>query len=306
MSTAEKRWTPQWQASLPKTGRARQETVMRKLAEVLRLRFELQLSSQQIAGSCSILRILYDKPLGILKEFLDHDDARRAAEVMSDLWMYGFRECALTGSVALEVQMISRGRTPQRRPLNDLDYIVDEFASIPSALAGGFLVHHVHPEALPGKLLLQLVDPVRVLRIDLFRAFGASMSRANTFCDPLSKLKRVLSIEDLAARYTSHTYGHLREGRAVERKHAESFLRLASLDKFGNVELETAWHDHRQCLAESFVEARKRTKDLLRLNPELLFHEKYSDTVLPCDQCHDYGPFQRDEPALIVNSLGYW
>jgi hypothetical protein len=244
--------------------------------------------------------------LGILEEFLDHDDARRAAEVMGNLWRHGFRECALTGSVALEVQIIARGRTPQRRRLNDLDYVVDEFGSIPNALAGGFLVHHVHPKAPPGKLLVQLVDPDRGLRIDLFRAFGASLSRANTLHDPLSKLKRVLSIEDLAARYTSHVYGQLREGRPVEGKHAESFLRLASFETFGNVELETAWHDHRQSLTESFFEARERAKDLLRHHPELLFHQKYSDKVLPCDRCQDYGAFQRDEPALIVNSLGYW
>jgi hypothetical protein len=241
-----------------------------------------------------------------LEEFLDRDDARRAAEVMGDLWMRGFRECALTGSVALEAQMISRGHTPQRRPLNDLDYIVDQFVSIPSALASGFLVHHVHPKAPQGKLLLQLVDPDRALRIDLFRAFGATMSRANTLQEPWSKLKRVLSMEDLAARYTLHVYGHLRDGRPVERKYAESFLRLVSFAAFENIELQTAWQDHRQGLTESFFDARERTKDLLRVGPELLFHQKYSNNVLPCDRCQDYGPFQRGEPALIVNSLGYW
>ncbi len=225
---------------------------------------------------------------------------------MGDLWMRGFRDCALTGSVALEAQLISRGRTPQRRRLNDLDYVVDEFVSIPSALASGFLVHHVHPKAPQGKLLLQLVDPDRALRIDLFRAFGATMSRANTLQQPWSKLKRVFSMEDLAARYTSHVYGHLREGRPVERKHAESFLRLVSFATFENVELQTAWQDHRQGVTESFFEARKRAKNLLRLHTELLFHQNYSDNVLPCDRCQDFGPFKRGEPALIVNSLGYW
>ena len=34
-------------------------------------------------------------------------------------------------------------------------------------------------ESPPGKLLVQLVDPARVLRIDLFRAFGASISLEN-------------------------------------------------------------------------------------------------------------------------------
>jgi hypothetical protein len=244
--------------------------------------------------------------LGILETFLEHDDARRAAEVMDDLWRHGFRECALTGSVALEVQIISRGGTPHRRRLNDLDYVVNEFGSIPGALTGGFLVHHVHPKAPPGKLLVQLVEPDRGVRIDLFRAFGTSMSRADTLQEPLPQLRRVLSMEDLAARYTSHVYGELREGRPLEGKHVESFLRLASFDTLGNVELEAAWRDHRQSLTDSFFEARERAKDLLRRHPELLFHQTYSDNVLPCDRCQDYGPFQRDEPALIVNSLGYW
>jgi len=244
--------------------------------------------------------------LGILEEFLDHDDAGRAAEVMADLRKHGFHECALTGSVALEIQMISHGLTPQRRQLNDLDYVVHEFGSIPGALAGAFLVHHVHPNAPPGKLLVQLVDPDRALRIDLFRAFGASMSRANALHDLLAPLTRVLSLEDLAARYTSYVYGHVRDGRPVEGKHAQSFLRLASLDTFRNDELETAWHDHRQGLTESFFKARESANDLLQRHPELLFQPKYSDEVLPCDRCQDFGPFQRTDPALIVNSLGYW
>ena len=92
----------------------------------------------------------------------------------------------------------------------------------------------------------------------------------------------------------------------MEGKHAESFLRLASFDTLRNVELEAAWHDHRESLTESFYEARERAKDLLRLHPELLSQEMYSANVLPCDRCEDWGPFQRDEPALIVKALGYW
>jgi hypothetical protein len=191
--------------------------------------------------------------------------------------------------------------------LSDLDYVVDEFGSIPGALAGVFLVHHVHPKAPPGKLLIQLVDPVRAVRIDLFRAFGVSMSRANNISyDPSSRLKRVLSIEDLAARHTEYVYSHLREGRPVEGKHAKSFLRLASFDGFGNVELQAAWRDHRQSLTESFFEARERAKDLLRLHVQSIFQQEYSAEVIPCERCQDYGPFQRDQPDLIVKSLGYW
>jgi hypothetical protein len=96
--------------------------------------------------------------LEILEEFLERHDALRVADVMDSLLAHGLRVCALTGSIALEAQMISSGRSPQRRRLNDLDYVVDGFSSVPDALADVFLVHHVHPQAPRGKLLLQLVD----------------------------------------------------------------------------------------------------------------------------------------------------
>jgi len=68
---------------------------------------------------------------------------------MKDLWIHAFRECVLTGRIALEGPMIST-----------------------VLLRSG-------DESPPGKLLVQLVDPARVLRIDLFRAFGASISLEN-------------------------------------------------------------------------------------------------------------------------------
>jgi len=259
---------------------------------------------RRFAGS--IRRSDYDRYLEILAKFLDRDDARRAAEVMGRLWAHGLRACALTGSLGLEAQIISNGRTPRRRRLNDLDFVVEEFDAIPSALADEFLVHHVHPEAPRGKLLLQLVDRDRALRIDLFRAFGATMSRARTLPGPLAPLRRVVSIEDLAARYTSHVYAHLLENHPVERKHAQAFLRLARFDTFKSIDRNDAWHDHRQGLNESFVEACRTAEHLLGLRPDLLFQQKYSGVVLPCDRCVNHGPFRRADPALIVDSLGYW
>jgi hypothetical protein len=83
-------------------------------------------------------------------------------------------------------------------------------------------------------------------------------------------------------------------------------MRLTSCDIPGNVALQTAWHDHRQDLTESFFEAREAAKAFLRVHPELLFSRKYSAVVVPCARCEDYGPFRRAEPAAILRSLGYW
>jgi len=44
-----------------------------------------------------------------------------AAEGVGRLWAHGFSTGARTGRLALEVQQVSNGRTPQQRRLNDLD-----------------------------------------------------------------------------------------------------------------------------------------------------------------------------------------
>jgi hypothetical protein len=241
--------------------------------------------------------------LALLAEFLDRNDARRAAEVMGRLWAHGFRACALTGGFALEVQLISNGSAPQQRRLNDLDFIVEEFASIPSALAEGYLVHHIHADAPPGKILLQLIDRDRALRIDLFRALGATLSRAET-PQGFAVLHKVVSIEDLAARTTSHVYSQLQKGRPIEVKHVQAFMRLAC---FGTLKgIEAAWQDHRQDLKESYREACEQAQHLLRSHPEFVFQEEYSSVVISCSRCRDHGPFQRAEPAMIVDALGFW
>lgn len=110
-------------------------------------------------------------------EFLSTRDARRVSLLLQKLSAYGFRGGALAGSLALEAHLLSQGRNTERRSLNDLDFVVESFGSIPGSLADGFLLHHIHPYALEGKTLLQLIDREQALRIDLFRQFGATLTR---------------------------------------------------------------------------------------------------------------------------------
>ena len=242
----------------------------------------------------------YHQPL--FAEILSADDASRAEAVVDELLMHGLR-AALTGGLANEARLRTRGRSSGPRRLNDLDFVVESFASIPETLADRFLLNHVHPLAAAGKTLLQLIDPARALRIDLFRSRGATLSRSGRLRPDTGPLD-VVALEDLAARTTSHVYGHLVAGQPIDRKHATSFLRLSGLGD-GRL-LEEAWRDHREQHSGSFVEAARDTARLLALHPELVVAEEYSAVITPCERCQDHGPFRCAPPERIVEILGYW
>jgi hypothetical protein len=149
----------------------------------------------------------------------------RVSLVVEKLAIQGLREFALTGSVAMEIHMAATGQTPRLRRLNDLDIVVESLASIPQSVADGFLFRHVHPKAIAGKTLMQLVDPDQALRIDAFRECGSTLERSRLVRFGTRVLKLV-SLEDLAAR-AARVVMDLEAGFAVSRKHAEDFLRLA-------------------------------------------------------------------------------
>ena len=214
----------------------------------------------------------------------------------------GFRG-ALTGSLATEAQLRTHGRPIDRRALNDLDFIVDSFNAIPPSLADRFLIHHIHPDAPEGKMLLQLVDKESALRVDLFRAFGATLTRAGVVDEQTGRLL-VLAVEDLVARSTAHVCGRLRQGRPIDVKYVRAFTRLAGLGE--PPRLTAAWRDHRQELPGTLEEATREANELLLRCPDLLVRETYSAVVTACDQCQDHGPFRRAAPEVIVSILGYW
>src|SRR4051812_15218578 len=160
---------------------------------------------------------------------LNHADALRADAVAEKLLAHGFRP-ALTGGLAIEAHARAHGRGSVRRPLNDLDFVVESFAGIPASVAGDFLLHHVHPSAAEGKTLVQLIDAARAVRVDLFRAFGQTLSRTKRLePDGGTCPLELVSIEDLAARTTAYVYGRLSDGRGLDPKHAIAFRRLSGL-----------------------------------------------------------------------------
>jgi hypothetical protein len=232
---------------------------------------------------------------------LGERDASRATSVAGRLIAHRFR-IALTGRLAVEAQLRASGRPPERRPLNDIDFVVDGFETIPPAVAADFLPHHVHPFARNGKTLLQLIDPDRALRIDLFGAVGATLSRSIPLggdTDPL----HVVAVEDLVARTTAHVCAALRRRRPLETKHADAFRRLSGLGR--PERLDQAWDDHRESLPMSAAEAIDEASRLLELHPELLVDLPYSPVVTACERCQSYGPFRPSDPQVIVRILGY-
>src|SRR4051794_34974705 len=107
---------------------------------------------------------------------LNDVDALRADAVVKKLLAHGFR-LALTGGLAIEAHARADGRASARRPLHDLDFVVEGFSMIPASVAGEFLLHHIHPFAPEGKTLVQLIDAAEAVRVDLFQAFGQTLSR---------------------------------------------------------------------------------------------------------------------------------
>ena len=236
-------------------------------------------------------------------QFLSTSDAHRVSLLLEKLSACGFRGGALTGSVATEAHLLSRGYNTERRPLNDLDFVVESFNSIPGSLADGFLLHHIHPHASEGKLLLQLIDREQALRIDLFRQFGATLTRTELLNGPAGRLK-VISLEDVVARTTALVLGGLRRNKTVDRKHARAFRRAAGLGEPCGI--DAAWRDHRESELESFHQAAQAAHELLELHPELVTSEQHSTQVSVCPGCQDDGPFRRARPDIIVKTLGYW
>ena len=172
---------------------------------------------------------------------LNESDAQRATGVVALLAEHGLRS-ALTGGFAIAAQLRDHGRPVELRPLNDLDVIVESFASIPQSLTRSFLQHHVHPDATDGRTLLQLVHVQFRVRVDLFAALGQSLDRAHRLsetdeCD-------VLSLEDLVARTTALVCGRARRRQPIDSKHVAAFKQLRGLGD--STKLSAAWADHRQ------------------------------------------------------------
>ena len=149
----------------------------------------------------------------MLRGLLGQAGAERALATFQKLAPHDISRWALTGGLAVEIHLLRGGRPSAIRALNDIDFIAEGFDCVPRTLAGDFLFRHVHPLDPPGKTILQFIDADTAMRIDLFRANGAAMSR-NICTDLPSGPIQIVSVEDLVAR-TAKLVLDLAEGAPV-------------------------------------------------------------------------------------------
>jgi hypothetical protein len=187
--------------------------------------------------------------------------------------------------------------------INDVDIVVRSFDDLPPGLREGFLCIHVHPDAPPGKILIQLVDPGEALRVDIFRTIGETRARARV-ARVLGMRLRVVSLEDLAARAVRELMNLSRE-QTVPRKYADQFRR--TIDRIDPTLVEKAWSDHRKPHDPvAFSEAVRKIASLLVSRNRFLGLQRYVTNIgAVCERCRSAGPFEPAPPGDIFDILGY-
>ncbi len=235
--------------------------------------------------------------------FLTSADAMRVFRIQEKLRLHDIHKFALTGGLAIEIHLIAQDHVQHTRNLNDVDFVVESFASIPGTLAKSFLIRHIHPKATEGKTLMQLVDPDEALRIDIFRAYGAAMKRCRPLCLADTAIQMV-SAEDLAARAASLLMD-LEGGSTVASKHALDFQRLVNAIDLDRVKI--AWQDYRKPThPATFKETSLRVRELIQSRAELLIVPEYlHDVDALCPKCEEIAPFCLASARTIRSILGY-
>jgi hypothetical protein len=238
-----------------------------------------------------------------LDAFLSPADTRRADRALAGLRRHDVSSLVLTGGLAVELHLeLLRGPAEARR-LNDIDLLVDSFSEIPATLSADFLLRHVHPGDPPGKTLLQCVDPQSAVRVDLFRACGGEISRAQAI-EVNGKVLRVVALEDLVAR-SARLCLDLAGEIPVPAKHTRDFVRMLPLVFPGAV--EAVWPEHRKPdHPGTFAEVAALLSDLIPLRKDLQIDPLFSqDADATCPRCRPTPEFPLADPHRILRMLGY-
>jgi hypothetical protein len=235
--------------------------------------------------------------------FFEPNDANRSSDTLRLLARHDLSSWALTGGTAIELYLRQMGAPACVRPLHDLDFIAASFDCLPAGLGHVLLFRHVHPHDPPAKMMLQAVDSSTSVRIDVFRAYGAEMERAQSI-ELDEFLLQVVSFEDLVARHARLCCTLLRD-QPVAPKFARDFLRMVSFAKTERI--EPVWQDHRESNDPvSFTEATALLRDTIAARADLLIPVAYpTDIAEVCLRCKSTADFQLADAKQIVALLGY-
>src|SRR5215472_13109560 len=239
----------------------------------------------------------------MLERFLSTANATRALCALRKLASHDISQWALTGGFAIEIQRLRLGCKPSVRSLNDIDFITSSFDCIPQTLSDDFLFRHIHPFDPPGKTLLQFIDPDTALRIDVFRAYGATMSRTSRLDLSFSTIQ-IVSLEDLVAR-TARLMLDIAHGAPVPSKHAVDLLRL--LPMVHCAEVEAAWQVHRRPTHPlTFAEASTSLAALIPAHPKPAIDSHDSkNTEKVCPRCAPTSTFKLVDSKVVMSLLGH-
>jgi hypothetical protein len=238
-----------------------------------------------------------------LTQFLSPVDSDRARRTLAMLRRHSVQPFVLTGGLAVELHRARLGLPAEKRPLNDMDFLVDKFDEIPPTLSADLLFRHVHPHDPPAKTLLQCVDPETAIRVDIFRACGSTVARAISI-DLCGIAMRTISMEDLLAR-TARLCMDLAANVPLPAKHARDFLRLLPLLDSGGV--EPAWQDHRKPKHPgSFAAASHLLQELIATEEDLQIElARSQDLRATCSRCEPTDAFPLADAATVLSLLGY-
>lgn len=224
-----------------------------------------------------------------LELFLNSTDCARVTRTLRKLAAHDISRWALSGGLAIEFHILSRGGMSRQRPLHNIDFVTASFDCIPETLGDRLLLRHVHPYDPPAKNMLQGVDQETEVRMDVFRAYGSEMNRVLPI-EIATLAFQVVSLEDMVARHARLNWD-LMEGKPIAPKYAQDFLRL--LEFVTTEEVESIWREHRKPQSpESFAETVRQLRRVIASRSDLLIPPTYSTNVDEvCHRCEGTGAF---------------
>ena len=227
----------------------------------------------------------------------------RATNALARFARHGSGKQALAGGIALAAQGTRIHAAHLDRSFGDIDFVARSLDVLSATLAGEFICPHVHGQAAPGRTLAQLVHPDDSVRIDIFRAIGRALARADPFHrGPLTIA--VLSVEDQAARAASLCMKVARGGCVVA-KHVPDFILLRGIAAAERI--DAVWQDYRRDFEPLlFAEAVEQIEAALEEHPERLISPTFNrDPNAVCPNCVPWGAFRPAEHARTFQILGY-